>query len=178
MPPAPTSAITGVHLRRLDPRRDERGAFVELHRDSWMPDARFVQWNYMASDAGVLRGLHAHRRHSDLLFLLEGRMRLGLKDLRRGSGSELVEEAFELDGNEPTCVYIPNGVAHGFYTRTAARHLFAVDAEFDPADELGCRWNDPGVGLFRDVVAPRISERDATAPPLAALRAQLADGAA
>ncbi|MBA2479322.1 MAG: dTDP-4-dehydrorhamnose 3,5-epimerase family protein [Planctomycetes bacterium] len=177
MPVAASSVITGVRIRRLEPHRDARGAFVELHRNQWLPEGGFVQWNYMTSSAAVLRGLHVHRRHSDLLFLLEGRMRLGLKDLRGGSPSASVEETFELDGDEPACVYIPAGVAHGFYFHTAARHLYAVDGYFDPADELGCRWDDPEIGLFRDLNSPALSERDTAAQSLDDLRKQLVQDA-
>ncbi len=169
----PSSTMGGVVLHRLVRHDDDRGSLVELHRQSWLPGKTWVQWNTMASAAGVLRGLHVHRRHCDLLFVLDGRMRLGLKDLRRGSPTRMAEEVFEIDGADGLAVFIPNGVAHGFYLHRTTRHLYAVDQYFDQADELGCRWDDPAVGLFRDVRSPRISERDAHAPSLAALCAEL-----
>ncbi len=168
----PSATIPGVVLHRLVRHDDDRGSLVELHRQNWLPDRQWVQWNTMASTAGVLRGLHVHRRHCDLLFVLEGRMRLGLKDLRQGA-TRFAEQVLELDGADPVAVFIPNGVAHGFYIHTATRHLYAVDDYFDPADELGCRWDDPAVGLFRDVRTPRLSARDAAALSLDELCAHL-----
>jgi dTDP-4-dehydrorhamnose 3,5-epimerase len=172
------SAIAGVRVRRLVGHRDERGRLVELHRDEWLPESRFVQWNHLASAAGVLRGVHVHRRHCDLLFVLDGRMRLGLKDLRPRSPSHLAEQVVELDGADPRGVVIPAGVAHGFYFHAATLNLYGVDAYYDPVDELCCRWDDPGIGLFRDLRSPRLSPRDATAQSLDALVAQLAAGEA
>jgi dTDP-4-dehydrorhamnose 3,5-epimerase len=169
----PSSIIDGVRLHRLARQDDERGSLVELHRVGWLPELGLVQWNSMASVAGSLRGLHVHRRHCDLLFVLDGRMRLGLKDLRRGSATRLAEQVVELRGTDPVGVFIPDGVAHGFYAHTATTLLYGVDRYFDPADELACRWDDPAVRLFADVRAPLISSRDAAAPSLATLCAEL-----
>jgi dTDP-4-dehydrorhamnose 3,5-epimerase len=165
--------IAGVRVHALERRADERGELTELHRATWWPDLAFVQWNHLRSCAGVLRGIHVHPRHRDLVVLLEGRMRLGLLDLREDSPTRLREQALELDAADPRAVLIPNGVAHAFSFPVDALLLFAVDDYFDPADELACRWNDPAIGLFRDLREPLLSPRDAAAPPLAALRERL-----
>jgi dTDP-4-dehydrorhamnose 3,5-epimerase len=44
--------------------------------------------------------------------------------------------------------------------------LYAVSEYWDTADELGCHWSDPGLGIAWPVTAPILSERDAALPPL------------
>ena len=61
------SALPGVRYGRIDRHADERGSFRELWRDEAFPGERFVQANLSTSAAGVLRGLHLHRRQTDLL---------------------------------------------------------------------------------------------------------------
>jgi dTDP-4-dehydrorhamnose 3,5-epimerase len=51
---------------------------------------------------------------------------------------------------------------------------YGVTSYWDPEeDELGCRWDDPDLGLDWQLTAPVLSERDASAQPLAQLLEQL-----
>src|SRR3990170_6547130 len=81
----------GVRLLPLEMNRDDRGVFTEVFRRSWDIGMEPVQWNFVTSQAGVLRGVHVHVRHVDYLIVLEGRASIGLRDLRprpppRGGG--------------------------------------------------------------------------------------------
>jgi dTDP-4-dehydrorhamnose 3,5-epimerase len=40
---------------------------------------------------------------------------------------------------------------------------------YDSADELGCHWRDPELGIEWPAIEPRLSARDAALPPLRAL---------
>jgi len=151
----------GVTLRALSTHRDRRGSLTELFRAEWEMGAPPAQWNYVESEARVLRGVHAHFRHSDYLFLLRGRSTIGLHDLREGSPTEGLSALVELRGEELSALYIPPGVAHGFYMHEPSIHVYAVSEYWDPADELGCHWADPGLGLRWPDESPLISERDA-----------------
>jgi dTDP-4-dehydrorhamnose 3,5-epimerase len=161
----------GVTLRPLVPHPDERGVFTELYRLSWALDVTPVQWNTVRSEANVLRGVHAHWRHSDYLTIVAGRATIGLHDLRPGSPTEGLGAAVELTADEPATITMPTGVAHGFYFHEPSIHVYAVTHDWDPADELGCRWDDPGLSIPWTCDRPLISERDAALGPLDALRA-------
>jgi dTDP-4-dehydrorhamnose 3,5-epimerase len=171
----------GVTLRPLDPHADDRGVFTEVFRSSWDVGVRPVQWNVVQSRANVLRGVHAHHRHADYLTVLAGRATIGLHDLRVASPTAGLGIVVELDGAAPSGLTIPPGVAHGFYLHEASVHVYAVSHEWDPADELGCRWDDSGLGLDWPCSSPLLSPRDAALGSLAelsdAVNAQLADGA-
>lgn len=164
----------GVRIVPLTPHADERGVFTEIFRDEWEAGMRPVQWNAVRSEAGVLRGVHAHPRHDDYLTLPVGRATIGLCDLRPGSPTDGLATCVTLSEREPAGIVIPHGVAHGFLFHERSLHVYAVSHTWDPADELGCRWDDPDLAIPWPQAPARISERDAALGDLAALRRQLA----
>jgi dTDP-4-dehydrorhamnose 3,5-epimerase len=160
----------GAELHRLEPHADKRGTFTELFRDSWGLGVDPVQWNGVRSEANVLRGVHVHWRHADYLTVVVGRAAVGLHDLREGSKTEGAGALVELAGDQPAGLIIPPGVAHGFYFREPSFHVYAVSHDWDPADELGCRWDDPELEIRWPCSEPLLSERDEALGPLSELR--------
>ena len=161
----------GVELHRLEPHPDSRGVFTELFRDSWALPVAPVQWNVVRSNANVLRGVHAHVRHLDYLTIIAGRATIGLHDLRDDSPTEGLGTTVEVNEDEPTAISIPTGVAHGFYFPESSLHVYAVSREWDPADELGCRWDDPALDIAWPCESPVVSTRDEELGSLNELRA-------
>ncbi len=181
--PRPPSALPGVAYGAIDRHGDERGSFRELWRASDLPDRRFVQANLSTSAAGVLRGLHLHRRQDDLWVVAEGRAFVALVDARplvAGVGDAVVEVR-ELVADE--WVVIPTGVAHGFLALDPLQLIYFVTNEYDGSDELGFAWDDPAVGVPWPTLSatpdgrPILSPRDAANPPLADLAVRLRDEA-
>ena len=187
------SGLPGVRLGRLTRHADNRGSFRELWRESSFPAMnreetgappgvrpRFVQANLSTSAAGVLRGLHYHRRQLDYWTVLSGRALVALVDVRPVAAGEAVRaavETHELAADE--WVVIPAGVAHGFLALEPLELLYLVTNEFDNSDELGFAWDDPAVGVpWPPIEAtpdglPILSERDRSNPSLAELVAGL-----
>lgn len=162
-----------VRVAPLEPHRDERGAFVELYREEWPTGVSPIQWNAVHSEAGVLRGVHVHLRHDDYLTLLRGRATIGLRDLRDSSPTVGAAACVELDAERPAAISIPHGVAHGFFFHESSTHVYSVSHYWDPADELGCRWDDPALEIPWPQREARVSARDASLPSLDALLAEL-----
>jgi dTDP-4-dehydrorhamnose 3,5-epimerase len=162
-------AIEGVAVVDLEAHRDERGAMTELYRREWFPDGpEMVQANLSDSKAGVLRGMHFHRRQTDYWVLLDGVAFVGMVDLRRGSASERRAEHVRFDASQGLHgLLIPPGVAHGFLAETAVRLQYLVDLAFDGSDEHGVAWDDPDLGLAWPVASPTLSDRDRSNPSLA-----------
>jgi dTDP-4-dehydrorhamnose 3,5-epimerase len=164
---------------------DQRGSFRELWRASrqpplteqmtGLPDAAFVQANLSTSAAGVLRGLHYHRRQLDYWVVADGRAFVALVDVRpvMGGRGDAVVETRELAADD--WVAIPAGVAHGFLALEPLQLLYLVTNEYDGSDELGFAWDDSTVGVRWPLVnvtsdyRPILSERDQSNPPLAEL---------
>jgi dTDP-4-dehydrorhamnose 3,5-epimerase len=154
----------GVSLYRLTPHRDARGTVTEIYREIWDLGCRAVQFNAVTSGAGVLRGMHVHVRHGDHLVLLAGRMVVGLHDLRPSLPIARASCLIELDAGEPCAIVIPVGVAHGFYFQTPSVLIYGLSHYWEPAEEIGCRWNCKELGLAWPTSSPVLSERDAAAP--------------
>ena len=161
----------GVLHQPLEPKGDERGVFTELFRASWALAVEPRQWNAVSSVANVLRGVHAHWRHADYLTVALGRATIGLADLREGSPTEGLGTTVELRADRPAALVLPPGVAHGFYFHEPSLHVYAVDHEWDPEDELGCRWDDPGLEIAWPCEQPLLSSRDEGLGSLSELRA-------
>jgi dTDP-4-dehydrorhamnose 3,5-epimerase len=190
----PPSTLPGVRYGAIARHGDDRGAFRELWRASAFPaltpsdtgapagsEPRFVQSNLSSSAAGVLRGLHYHRRQLDYWTVATGRAFVALVDVRplvAGSGPSVVETR-ELAADD--WVVIPAGVAHGFLALEPLELVYLVTNEFDGTDELGFAWDDPAVGVPWPRVGatsdgrPILSERDRSNPSLADLVASLRD---
>jgi dTDP-4-dehydrorhamnose 3,5-epimerase len=189
----PPSALPGVRYGAIARHGDSRGAFRELWRASAFPvltseetgspagtdPPLFVQANLSSSAAGVLRGLHYHRRQLDYWVVGSGRAFVALVDVRpvaAGRGPAVVETR-ELAADE--WVVIPTGVAHGFLALDPLELVYLVTNEFDGSDELGFAWDDPAVGVpWPPIPAspdgrPILSDRDRSNPSLAELVASL-----
>ena len=156
----------GVQRTELRMHRDERGWLTEVFRDEWRTGIHPVQWNMVYSHPGTLRGFHVHLAHYDYLIVPKGRLILGLKDLRSRSPTFQLSVMLDLSAEHPETVTIPPGVGHGFFFPAESILFYSVSEYWNPDDELGCRWDDPGLGLAWPVTSPLLSERDRTAPSL------------
>jgi dTDP-4-dehydrorhamnose 3,5-epimerase len=178
------SALAGVRYGAIVRHADSRGSFRELWRASDFPDETFVQANLSSSAAGVLRGLHLHRRQDDFWIVAHGRAFVALVDIRPlldGTGSSPLVETRELGVDE--WVVIPTGVAHGFLALDPLELIYLVTNEYDGSDELGFAWDDPAVPVAWPPLPgtpdgrPILSGRDGANPPLAELLVRLRDSA-
>lgn len=163
----------GVRLTELAAHADERGVFTELFREEWDVGTTPIQWNAVHSKAGVLRGVHVHPVHDDYLTVASGRVQFGLCDLRSDSSTHRLATVVEITAERPMALTIPHGVAHGFYIVEDSLHVYGVSHYWDLADELGCRWDDPELGIPWTHVSARVSARDAELPSFAELETQL-----
>lgn len=163
---AESKIIHGIKIARLRAFQDARGRFMETFRKDWFPERTWdvIQTNRSDSVAGVLRGLHFHRRQVDYWHVVRGEIRVGLADLRRSSPSFGATEVIDLSQDKPCGLFIPVGVAHGFYAFTDATLTYIVDNYYDGRDEFGVAWNDPDLNIDWGVISPVLSERDSANP--------------
>jgi dTDP-4-dehydrorhamnose 3,5-epimerase len=160
-----SEVIRDVVIVEPDSHGDERGRFVETYRRSWFGLGReMIQGNRTEKQAGAVVGLHYHLHQADYWYVLRGRARVVLHDLRTGSPTDGATLAIDLDGDVDRGVFIPPGVAHGFASHTDLLMWYLVDNYYNPADELGVAWDDPDVGADWGVSDPVLSARDQTNP--------------
>jgi dTDP-4-dehydrorhamnose 3,5-epimerase len=186
----PSSALPDVRYGSIARYGDERGSFRELWREDTFgpidpalagtpPGAgdppRFVQANLSTSAAGVLRGLHLHRRQLDHWVVASGRAFVALVDVRPMLAGRPKPDIETRELGEDDWVDIPTGVAHGFLALEQLELVYFVTNLYDGIDELGFAWDDalaavpwPPVPASPDG-RPILSERDRTNPALEAL---------
>ena len=173
-PAVESSVIQGVFHIALQSFGDARGYFLESYRKNWIPGAReMLQGNCSYSQAGVLRGLHYHLKQADLWIVPHGLIRAGLYDARVSSPTRGASEILELGEGSPLGLYIPRGVAHGYYAVKDSVMTYLVDEYYDNSDEMGIHWNDPALNLAWGATAPIISARDRKNPLLADIPSHL-----
>jgi dTDP-4-dehydrorhamnose 3,5-epimerase len=116
-----------------------------------------------------LRGLHAQLRRPQgkLVRALRGEIWDVAVDARPGSptfgkwfGVTLSEENFRQ-------LFVPPGFLHGFCVLSEMAEVeYKCTALYDRADEIGVRWDDPGIAIDWPVKAPLLSPKDAALPSL------------
>ena len=109
-------------------------------------------------------GLHYHLHQADYWYVLRGRARVVLHDLREGSPTDGAHPGAGPAGDEDRGLFIPPGVAHGFAALTDLLLWYLVDGYYNPDDELGLAWDDPAVGADWGVTEPVLSGRDRSNP--------------
>lgn len=160
--------IKGVIIVTLSAHADERGRFMETFRKEWFPQRTWacVQNNRSDSRAHVLRGLHYHFHQVDYWYVMKGRIRAGLVDIRPDSPTFRATQTVEMGGENNVGLFIPIGVAHGFLALSEVTLTYVVDNYYDSSDEYGVAWDDPEVGVAWGATDPLISDRDGHNPRL------------
>lgn len=168
--------IAGAWTRDIEAKADDRGELRELFRQDWGGVETPRQWNLVTSKANTLRGVHVHREHDDYLIVLQGEMHLGLRDIRPDSPTCGTSAMVVLNVSPHKAAFVPRGVIHGFCFTTPTTYVYGLTACWTPADDLGCRWNDPALEFKWPVANPLLSARDRQAIGLAALQAEMLGG--
>lgn len=155
-----TPRIDGVEIVELRRFHDLAGSMTELARLAdgglpAMPGFRPAQINYSTLEPGAIKGMHLHRRQTDVWFVPpHDRILLALVDVREGSATSGTRLRLTLGDGASSLVRVPPGVAHGCRnvgSRTAAIIYFA-DRYFSPepaaCDEGRLPWDHFGAGLW------------------------------
>jgi dTDP-4-dehydrorhamnose 3,5-epimerase len=145
---------------------DRRGRFVKtFHRDLFEKHGLrtdFAEEYYSVSNKGVIRGLHFQtppHEHAKLVYCVTGRVFDAIVDLRVGSPTFGQFATFELSAEKGNLIYIPHGMAHGFYALTEnVTMMYKVTSVYSPQHDGGIRWNS--VGIPWPASSPVLSDRD------------------
>jgi dTDP-4-dehydrorhamnose 3,5-epimerase len=172
--------LEGPVLVRPVVHRDTRGFFNETYRRSVYAELgipeEFVQDNHSRSARGVVRGLHFQvgEGMAKLVRCSTGRILDVVVDLRRGSRTFGQWEGFELSDDNLHQLYCPVGFAHGFCVLSdVADVLYKCSAYYDESIERGIAYDDPDIGIDWPDMELLPSERDASAPRLREVEAEL-----
>jgi len=146
--------------------KDERGAFVKTLRSDIFRDnglaTDFVEEYYTISRKRVLRGLHFQNppmAHHKIVYCPVGEVIDAVLDLRKGSPTYGQHLLFNLSAEKANLIYVPEGLAHGFYVKSAtALMMYKVTTHYAPELDSGILWSSAGIPWPDS--NPIISKRD------------------
>lgn len=165
--------LPGTWLIDSDRIPDERGSFTrEWDRDALVAlglDPTVMQISSARNATrGTLRGMHLQRApgaENKVIRCTSGRIHDVLIDLRPDSTAHLRWVAVTLDADEPTAVYAPAGVAHGYLTLTDDTEVsYLISTPYAPDLAIGVRWDDPLFGIDWPFAPVVMSFRDRSFP--------------
>jgi dTDP-4-dehydrorhamnose 3,5-epimerase len=169
------TSLPGVWELHSDLLQDDRGFFMETYHQAKFAalgiSHSFPQENHSCSRKGTLRGLHyqLRRPQAKLCRVIEGQAFDVAVDIRVGSPHFGKWTSVLLSAGTGIQVYIPAGFAHGFLALTeTVQLLYKCSNLYDPLDERGIAWNDPGLAITWGISDPLLSAKDAGNPTLAA----------
>lgn len=151
--------------------KDDRGLFVKTsHQDVFEErglETHFEEEYYSLSYQGVLRGLHFQlppMDHVKLVYCVLGKVMDVVVDLRIGSPTYGDFEIFQLSSEKANMIYIPKGLAHGFYILSDNEvMMYKVTTVYSEKHDTGILWNSAGIPWPDE--KPIISKRDSEFKP-------------
>ncbi|MPN01148.1 dTDP-4-dehydrorhamnose 3,5-epimerase [bioreactor metagenome] len=161
-----TNKFPGCYELFPNIRIDSRGTFVKTFHQATFDELHleidFAEEYFSVSHKGVLRGMHFQTPpydHTKLVYCVDGEVLDVLVDLRLGSPTYGEFEVFNLNSIACNMLYIPPGLAHGFYVMSnRAIMMYKVTTLYNPEHDCGILWNSIAIPWPSD--RPLISERD------------------
>ena len=147
-------------------KNDYRGKFVKIFNKKFFIENNlntdYIDEYYTVSHKGVLRGMHFQlppHEHYKLVSCLKGRVIDVILDLRNTSNTFGKYQTFLLSEDDAKILYLPPGVAHGFYSleNNSLMH-YKVSSDYNELFDAGIKWNSFNY-IWPDK-NPIISERD------------------
>jgi len=151
---------------------DERGKFVKFfHSDSFAEHqliTSFEEEYYSVSHKGVLRGLHFQippYAHTKVVTCLQGKILDVVVDLRKSSPTYKKASSTILDSDKGNLLYVPEGLAHGFYVLSEQCTFLSLNSKKYSAEcDSGIRWDS--IGFDWPDNHPILSGKDQNLPAL------------
>ena len=146
--------------------QDTRGRLVKTYHEEVFASnglaTDFTEEYYSVSNQSVLRGLHFQlppNDHVKCVTCLSGRIFDVVVDLRKNSSTFKQYYSLKLDSDIGNMLYIPEGLAHGFYVISdQAIFLNRSNVVYKPESDSGIRWDSCGIIWPND--DPVLSEKD------------------
>jgi dTDP-4-dehydrorhamnose 3,5-epimerase len=171
------TAIPGVKLITPARHQDNRGFLSEVFNQRSLHaggiNDTFVQENHTYSNAaGTVRGLHYQAPPSPqakLVRVLRGAIFDVAVDVRKSSATFGNHVGIELDTENWSQLYIPEGFAHGFCTLEPDTEVaYWASSYWDPVLDCGITWDDPDLDIPWPVepASAVLSEKDRNLPLL------------
>ena len=145
---------------------DNRGSFIKLyHEESFKRlglNANYEEEYCSKSVQGVLRGMHFQTppyAHIKLVTCISGAILDVVVDLRKNSKTYKQAFGIELTGESGKMLYVPEGLAHGFYVISKEAIFLSLNSKkYSKEHDSGIHWNSFGFNWPDS--SPNISDKD------------------
>jgi dTDP-4-dehydrorhamnose 3,5-epimerase len=167
------TALPGACIVEPQCHRDDRGFFARTwccqEFEAQGLNAKMEQCSISYNRrAATLRGMHyqaAPYAETKLVRCTAGAIYDVILDLRPDSPAYLRWAAVELTADNRRALYIPEGLAHGFFTLADDTEVFYQITTPHQADAArGVRWNDSAFGIAWPGEPCFVSEKDSSYP--------------
>ena len=162
------SALSGCVELVSTKKEDNRGYFIKTFHAGFFEQhglaTKFKEQYFSMSVKGCLRGMHFQippMDHEKLVYCISGRVMDVVVDLRKSSPTYGMATTFDLSEERANTVYIPRGMAHGFYVFSPQAVLvYNVTTTYSPDHDRGIHWKSVPVDWPDQ--NPIVSERDSS----------------
>jgi dTDP-4-dehydrorhamnose 3,5-epimerase len=166
------SPIKDCFLIEFKKMSDLRGSFSKTFHEVFFREMGlkldFAEEYFSYSSKSVFRGMHFQVSPSaidKMMFCVDGLVTDYVADLRKGSPSFGHWASFKLDSGVPSAVFVPKGLAHGFFVHSDSAIMQCKSSGvYDPATDVTLSYKS--FGFAGEIVDPVLSERDMNAPML------------
>jgi dTDP-4-dehydrorhamnose 3,5-epimerase len=165
--------IAGAMLLEPELRRDERGFFSRLFcKDELAASGLINEFpqinNSCSAERGTLRGLHYQlppATEAKLMRCIRGSIFDVIVDLRPESNSFGKWLGVTLTSENRKMLFVPKGCAHGFLSlEDDAEVIYFASERYQPGQERGLRFDDPGLAIDWPVPPAVVSDKDRSWP--------------
>ncbi len=165
--------IEGLLVIKPKVFEDQRGYFFESYNEKLLQqaglDTNFVQDNQSLSQKNVLRGLHFQAppfAQGKLVRVIKGAVLDVVVDIRKKSATYGKHFSLELNEQNKTMLWVPQGFAHGFVTLSDETIFYYKCNNFYHKESEGCvMWNDADLGINWATANPVLSDKDKAGTP-------------
>ncbi len=145
---------------------DNRGSFTKTFHEGFFKDLG-IQMHvgeefFSTSAKGVFRGMHFQlppHAVAKIVYCVKGSVLDFVVDLRKGAPTFGKHLTFQLDDQNPRAIFIPEGLAHGFYvTSEIAVMNYKSSGVYDGPTDSGISYKS--FTFAEQITDPIISDRD------------------
>lgn len=161
--------LQGAYLISIEENADERGFFARMFcKDEFKALGLNDNWaqinNSYSKRRGTLRGLHLQRApfaEVKVVRCLRGAVWDVIVDIRPTSKTFGSWYGLEINDDNRTMIYVPEGFAHGFITLTDhAEIMYLVSKPYSKTHEIGLQWNDSDIAIHWPISPSVLSDKD------------------
>lgn len=163
------SRIPGIFIMEPDIHEDIRGSLTKTYHAPTFDRISGIKehnWGEIIisenKKKGVFRGLHFQKppyAQAKTLCCISGSIINYSLDIRRGSPTYGRIECFNIDSDSKQVLYIPIGIANGYYTlEENTTILYNLTSEFDAESASGITWNSVGLDIKGAIVSDKDNE--------------------